>query len=211
MRTLTSTVIKRSPTRRRMHDSACTVHVHMSLTDLQKRPRIHIQIARITTTHGHYHTRICSGCRLKEHVVALLKPSAAQLHLAKGVGLVWVDTCLEEGELRPRQLEDAWQVHTKCRHVRFVIDARGHLDIQGGSLLFRKVVGRAVKGEGEDRLVGGEDVCTAIALVHVQINHQHPLHHERIVPKRHTGCHGNVIKDAKSFAVIGKGVMRASC
>ena len=77
-----------------------------------------------------------------------------------------------------------------------------------GHLAQRKIAG-GMDGQGGDARLIGKAGRSAIALMHIQVHHQQPLH--LAVVQQHARCCGHVIEDAEPATKAGMGVMGSPC
>mmetsp|Transcript_1337 Transcript_1337/g.3762 ORF Transcript_1337/g.3762 Transcript_1337/m.3762 type:complete len:206 (-) Transcript_1337:115-732(-) len=98
----------------------------------------------------------------------------------------------------------------KQRKVLFVCCSVRHVHVQvAPSPRFEGVIVCAVNRKGEDFVVSLEDVGGAVALVHIQVDHEDRDGRRAVV--RHGGHRrdANVVEDAEAFAPVAEGVVRA--
>ena len=89
-----------------------------------------------------------------------------------------------------------------------VAEAVGQADIEVGVFLAQRVVALAVHRKGEHSLFVAENMRGAVALMHIQVDNEDTP--GQLLIEQIIGGHGLVVKTAKTFAAVGKGVVGAA-
>ena len=121
----------------------------------------------------------------------------------------------DEDQLRLEPLRQGPQQLVENARVALIADAGAQRHVADGALSLPRadlppvaaagIVGVLVRGEEEHRRIAPEGVLRAVAVVHVEIHDEHPLH--AALGLGVAGGDGHVVEDAEAHAAAGDGVV----
>jgi multidrug resistance protein, MATE family len=140
--------------------------------------------------------------------VAFFQAAIAQGEPAQPVVAMWIDAGIVEDEVGAACLPDIFQHLLHDRQIGLVLDAIGQRDVDIGGDLVVRIVLRGMNGNRDDALLVPKYVGGAIALVHIQIDHEHAADH--MISKETGSGDRDIVEGAEPGAVGIACVMAAA-
>jgi hypothetical protein len=131
-----------------------------------------LEIGRIAATDHACHRDAGVNARPQHQPLAPPKAALAQRQPAEPVVDMRIDARVEEHQVRPHLIEQAWQVIGKLREIGVVLEPCVELDVQIAPLLVQREIDPAVHRESVHPGIPGKNRCRAVALMDVEIDHQ---------------------------------------
>ena len=119
-----------------------------------------------------------------------------------------IDAGIVEHHVRSMARQQRRQVGRQHGVIDAVAGAGRDPDVEIAGLLRGRIVGLAMKREGEDLRLALEDCGGAVALMDVEIDHQGPL--DQPFAAQHADGDGDIVEEAEARAVAGEGMVAAA-